>query len=134
MTTHPTDITSATFTGLLLGSATSADASDVEIELYHVFPIDSTNPDGRVIMTAFAQTPESPLFADFRRWILESFQSMEAELDMGSKLYSTFVRAGFPCPRMIAAQPVHCGPEATGYVTRRKYCATSYRPSNAKAL
>jgi PEP-CTERM motif-containing protein len=50
VTTHATDIDSATFTGLLVGGATPADVSDVEIELYHVFPIDSTNPpDGRVI-------------------------------------------------------------------------------------
>jgi hypothetical protein len=50
VTTHATDITSATFTGLLVGGATPAAVSDVEIELYHVFPIDSTNPpDGRVI-------------------------------------------------------------------------------------
>jgi hypothetical protein len=50
VTTHATDITSATFTGLIVGGATPADVSDVEIELYHVFPIDSTNPpDGRVI-------------------------------------------------------------------------------------
>jgi hypothetical protein len=49
VTTHETEITSATFTGLLFGGATPADVSQVEIELYHVFPIDSTNPpDGRV--------------------------------------------------------------------------------------
>src|SRR5260370_10649649 len=50
VTTVPTVITNATFTGLLVGGATPANVSDVEIELYHVFPIDSTNPpDGRVI-------------------------------------------------------------------------------------
>jgi hypothetical protein len=49
VTTHATVINSATFTGLLVGGATPADVSDVEIELYHVFPIDSTDPpDGRV--------------------------------------------------------------------------------------
>jgi hypothetical protein len=49
VTTSPTLITSATFTGLLVGGATTADVKDVEIELYHVFPIDSANPpDGRV--------------------------------------------------------------------------------------
>jgi hypothetical protein len=49
VTTSPTTITSATFTGLLIGGATPADVKNVEIELYHVFPIDSTNPpDGRV--------------------------------------------------------------------------------------
>jgi len=42
VTTAPvTEITSATFTGLLIGGATPANVSDVEIELYHVFPVDS---------------------------------------------------------------------------------------------
>jgi hypothetical protein len=49
VTTAPTVITSATFTGLLTGGATLANVANVEIELYHVFPIDSTfPPDGRV--------------------------------------------------------------------------------------
>jgi hypothetical protein len=34
-------IKSATFTGLLVGGATTANVSQVEIELYHVFPVDS---------------------------------------------------------------------------------------------
>jgi len=50
ITTAPTVITSATFTGLLIGGATPANVSDVEIELYHVFPVDSVNPpDGHVV-------------------------------------------------------------------------------------
>jgi hypothetical protein len=50
VTTQATIINSATFTGLLVGGATAADVTDVEIELYHVFPIDSVNPpDGRVL-------------------------------------------------------------------------------------
>jgi hypothetical protein len=50
VTTRGTEITSATFTGLFVGGATTANVSDVEIELYHVFPIDSTfPPDGRVL-------------------------------------------------------------------------------------
>jgi hypothetical protein len=49
VTTAPTNITDATFIGLLVGGATPADVRDVEIELYHVFPVDSVNPpDGRV--------------------------------------------------------------------------------------
>jgi hypothetical protein len=49
-TASSTTITSATFTGLLVGGATTADVKDVEIELYHVFPKDSTDPpDGRVL-------------------------------------------------------------------------------------
>jgi hypothetical protein len=50
VTQSPTLITSATFTGLLVGGATPADVKNVEIELYHVFPIDSAfPPDGRVL-------------------------------------------------------------------------------------
>jgi hypothetical protein len=50
VTTRATKIDSATFTGLIVGGATPADVSDVEIELYHVFPTDSVDPpDGRVI-------------------------------------------------------------------------------------
>jgi len=50
ITKTSTAIDSATFTGLIVGGATTTDVKDVEIELYHVFPIDSTNPpDGRVI-------------------------------------------------------------------------------------
>src|SRR6516162_1531137 len=49
VTTVGTAITNATFTGLLVGGATTANIKNVEIELYHVFPIDSVNPpDGRV--------------------------------------------------------------------------------------
>src|SRR6516164_8036349 len=49
VTTRPTEITNATFTGLIVGGM-PAIVSDVEIELYHVFPIDSINPpDGRVV-------------------------------------------------------------------------------------
>jgi hypothetical protein len=50
VTTAPTLITSATFTGLLVGGATTANVLGVEIELYHVFPVDSVQPpDGRVL-------------------------------------------------------------------------------------
>ena len=62
VTTLPTNITDATFTGLLVGGATPADVRDVEIELYHVFPVDSANPpDGRVI--ARANSPSDNNFA-----------------------------------------------------------------------
>lgn len=63
VTTLPTKITDATFTGLLVGGATPANISDVEIELYHIFPIDSTvPPDGRVLTRA--NSPSDNDFAD----------------------------------------------------------------------
>jgi hypothetical protein len=40
-TAQTTTITNATFTGLLVGGATTANIHNVEIELYHVFPADS---------------------------------------------------------------------------------------------
>jgi hypothetical protein len=48
VTTKPTEITSASFTGLLVGGATAADVQNVAIDLYHVFPLDSGPFDGRV--------------------------------------------------------------------------------------
>jgi hypothetical protein len=49
VTRGPTLIQSATFTGLIVGGATTADVKNVAIDLYHVFPLDSTfPPDGRV--------------------------------------------------------------------------------------
>ena len=49
VTTAPTTINSATFVGLLPSGTSLMDVSQVEIELYHVFPVDSTEPpDGRV--------------------------------------------------------------------------------------
>ena len=48
ITTTSVSITSATFTGLLVGGATPANVNNVEIELYHVFPSDSGLFDLRV--------------------------------------------------------------------------------------
>jgi hypothetical protein len=63
MTTAPlTLITNGTFTGLLVGGATPANIQNVEIELYHVFPIDSVfPPDGRVLTRA--NSPSDNQFA-----------------------------------------------------------------------
>ncbi|MGE5087498.1 MAG: PEP-CTERM sorting domain-containing protein [Candidatus Levyibacteriota bacterium] len=43
-TLSTTSITSATFTGLLSGSATGADITAIVVEIYRTFPADSTNP------------------------------------------------------------------------------------------
>src|SRR5258707_12595525 len=42
--TQPTTITSATFVGLLPLGIPLSSIANVEIEFYHVFPVDSTNP------------------------------------------------------------------------------------------
>lgn len=65
VTPGPTTITSATFTGLLVGGATPANVHDVEIELYHVFPVDSTfPPDGRVLTRTNSPSDDNFAAAD----------------------------------------------------------------------
>ena len=66
-------------------------------------------------ISSLAEAPESPLFARYRRWIVDGFASAGAELDTGSKLYATFLQAGLPPPQMVSAQLVHSGHEPTGY-------------------
>ena len=66
-------------------------------------------------MTANSQVPAGELFVKVRSWLLAAFTAAGAELDMGTKLYSTFLRAGFPPADMTAATPVACGPAPTGY-------------------
>ena len=64
VTTDPTVINSATFTGLLPSGALLSSVAQVEVELYHVFPIDSVNPpDGRVITRV--NSPSDNNFAAF---------------------------------------------------------------------
>jgi SAM-dependent methyltransferase len=66
-------------------------------------------------MTATSQVPPGELFVKVRSWVLAAFTAAGAELDMGTKLYSSFLRAGFPPPDMAAATPIVCGPAPTGY-------------------
>jgi hypothetical protein len=57
-------VTNATFVGLLPAGASLSSVTSVEIELYHVFPVDSTNPaDGRVLTRA--NSPSDNQFAAF---------------------------------------------------------------------
>jgi hypothetical protein len=62
-----------------------------------------------------SQVPASELFTQTRGWLLEAFAAAGAEVEMGTKLYATFVRAGLTPPSMTAATPVGCGPDTRGY-------------------
>jgi hypothetical protein len=64
ITTLPTTINSATFVGLLPSGAPLTSVSDVEIELYHVFPVDSTNPPSGNVPTR-VNSPSDTQFAAF---------------------------------------------------------------------
>jgi len=66
-------------------------------------------------MPQLAQAPESDLFRQVKRWITQAFAAAGAEVEMGSKLYSTFLRAGLNRPNMISAARVGCGPDSAAY-------------------
>jgi len=66
-------------------------------------------------MSQISELPPSELFVQARRWLLEGFAATGTELDMGTKLYATFLDAGLPEPNMIAATPVVGGPRSPGY-------------------
>ncbi|HEY2864399.1 MAG TPA: PEP-CTERM sorting domain-containing protein [Casimicrobiaceae bacterium] len=58
-----TSITSATFTGLLTGGATTADIGELRVEIYRVFPKDSTVPPSDRVPTR-TNSPSDVEFAD----------------------------------------------------------------------
>src|SRR5260370_21675401 len=61
---RPAMVTNATFIGLLPTGAPLSSVTGIEIELYHVFPVDSTNPpDGRVVTRN--NSPSDNQFAAF---------------------------------------------------------------------
>src|SRR6202047_1484810 len=61
---QPAVVTNATFVGLLPTGAPLSSITGVEIELYHVFPVDSVNPpDGRVATRT--NSPSDNQFAAF---------------------------------------------------------------------
>jgi hypothetical protein len=67
-------------------------------------------------MSQISEVPASDLFVQVRRWLLEGFAAGGTELDMGTKLYATFLHAGLPAPNMIAVTPVIIGgPTSSGY-------------------
>jgi ubiquinone/menaquinone biosynthesis C-methylase UbiE len=59
--------------------------------------------------------PEGPYFRQCRRWILQTFERVGFELDMGGKLFATFCAAGLPPPQMIAAGRVEGSPHSPVY-------------------
>ncbi len=66
ITTLPTTINGATFVGLLPAGASLGSVSNVEIEFYHVFPVDSTNPPSGNVPTR-ANSPSDNQFLAFDR-------------------------------------------------------------------
>jgi SAM-dependent methyltransferase len=66
-------------------------------------------------MQASTQVPASELYSLVLHWIQAAFKFSGTELNMGSKLLATFLRAGLPRPTMIAAARVESGPMSPAY-------------------
>jgi SAM-dependent methyltransferase len=62
-----------------------------------------------------SQVPASETFTRVYSWIIGGFKAGGAELNMGSRLFPTFLGAGLPRPTMIAASRVESGPDSQGY-------------------
>lgn len=68
------------------------------------------------MMTPLARSiPEGPQFRRCRTWILGTLERAGFELDMGGKLFATFLAAGLPAPDMIAAARVEGSPDSQVY-------------------
>jgi ubiquinone/menaquinone biosynthesis C-methylase UbiE len=77
-------------------------------------------PGGLIVFQeiAIAQArslPEGPLFRRSVCWITKTFARSGFEIDMGGKLYRTFLAAGLPAPQMIAGARVEGGADAFAY-------------------
>jgi hypothetical protein len=89
-------ITNATFTGLLPLGAPLSTITQVEIELYHVFPVDSVfPPDGRVVTRV--NSPSDNQFA--------SFDSALSQLSFSASLVSSSFSAANSVVTGINASP-----------------------------
>jgi 2-polyprenyl-3-methyl-5-hydroxy-6-metoxy-1,4-benzoquinol methylase len=59
--------------------------------------------------------PDGPQFRRCARWILATFERAGFDLDMGAKLFATFLAAGLPPPQMTAAARVEGSPQSPVY-------------------
>jgi ubiquinone/menaquinone biosynthesis C-methylase UbiE len=59
--------------------------------------------------------PSGPIFQQCSEWILATFERAGFEIDMGGKLFASFLAAGLPAPEMIIAGRVEGGPNSPIY-------------------
>jgi ubiquinone/menaquinone biosynthesis C-methylase UbiE len=67
--------------------------------------------------------PDGRLFRSCSKWMMETFQRSGFELDMGSKLFATFLAAGLTPPQMTLAGRVEGGSQSPVYGYLRIRCA-----------
>jgi ubiquinone/menaquinone biosynthesis C-methylase UbiE len=78
------------------------------------------NPGGIVAfqemdMSIVKSVPESPSYDQCCNWILSTFKSAQIQTDFGPKLYSIYLNAGLPSPKMSMGARIGGGPDAPGY-------------------
>jgi len=76
-----------------------------------------------MVMTAVRSFPPSPTNDDAVKRVVEVFRRAGNEVDMGMRLYQTFVTGGLPAPQMMLGGRVEGGPDALTYA----YIAESVR-------
>jgi 2-polyprenyl-3-methyl-5-hydroxy-6-metoxy-1,4-benzoquinol methylase len=67
--------------------------------------------------------PDGALFRRCSQWLLDTFERAGLELDMGGKLFATFLAAGLPAPQMTAASRIEGSPQSPVY----RYIAETLR-------
>jgi ubiquinone/menaquinone biosynthesis C-methylase UbiE len=68
-----------------------------------------------MVLPLMRSVPEGPLFRNCYKWMMETFERAGFELDMGSKLFATFLAAGLPAPQMTVAGLVEGGSQSPVY-------------------
>jgi len=100
VTTGPTSITSATFTGLLTGGATVANVGEVVVEIYRVFPNDSNV--GRTSGPPTFSTPQVPTRVNSPSDVaLDSRDTAAGDLTFSTKVLNN----GNPFTALNSVQP-----------------------------
>jgi SAM-dependent methyltransferase len=68
-----------------------------------------------MVMSLTRSHPDGKHFRQCGDWIIETFARAGFEIDMGSKLFATFLKAGLPSPKMILTGRVAGGPDVPIY-------------------
>jgi ubiquinone/menaquinone biosynthesis C-methylase UbiE len=66
-------------------------------------------------MTLARSVPDGPLWRGAMGWVMETFARAGFEVDMGARLYATFLAAGLPAPQMISTGRVEAGAQSAAY-------------------
>lgn len=66
-------------------------------------------------MSAARSVPRATLYETCLEWIRETFRLGGVEIDMGSRLFPTFQRAGLPAPEMMLQARIEGKPESFSY-------------------